>query len=90
MDTAARIIQRKLVQADEAERYRTYLESQCMESLLRHLEHGKEELQSTGLRSQATPQSAFSLWLSPEEKAIPQDLDMNRARPSWGSVGCGL
>jgi hypothetical protein len=85
---AVLIIQRKLVEAGEAERYRTYLKSQCMESLLRHLEHRKEELRGTGLKG------SFSLCPQPlaqsQGKRSPQCLKVNSSRPSWGPVVCGL
>ncbi|XP_063095526.1 patr class I histocompatibility antigen, A-126 alpha chain-like isoform X3 [Cavia porcellus] len=44
-DTAAQITQRKWVEAHKAERYRAYVEGECVELLRRHLEHGKETLQ---------------------------------------------
>nr|XP_023418686.1 class I histocompatibility antigen, Gogo-OKO alpha chain-like isoform X1 [Cavia porcellus] len=44
-DTAAQITQRKWVKARKAEHHRAYLEGECMDWLLRHLEHGKETLQ---------------------------------------------
>ncbi|XP_026633656.1 H-2 class I histocompatibility antigen, Q10 alpha chain-like isoform X1 [Microtus ochrogaster] len=44
-DTAAQITRRKWEQTGAAERYRAYLESRCVESLLRHLENGKDTLQ---------------------------------------------
>ncbi|XP_074254444.1 saoe class I histocompatibility antigen, A alpha chain isoform X2 [Saimiri boliviensis] len=44
-DTAAQITQRKWEAANEAERWRAYLEGTCLEWLRRHLENGKETLQ---------------------------------------------
>ncbi|XP_027946869.1 HLA class I histocompatibility antigen, A-3 alpha chain [Eumetopias jubatus] len=44
-DTTAQITRRKWKAAGEAERWRNYLEGTCVESLRRHLEHGKETLQ---------------------------------------------
>nr|CUS58305.1 MHC class 1 protein [Macaca nemestrina] len=44
-DMAAQNTQRKWEAAGEAERFRTYLEGQCVESLRRYLENGKETLQ---------------------------------------------
>lgn len=44
-DTAAQNTQRKWEAAGEAERYRAYLEGECVEWLRRHLEMGKETLQ---------------------------------------------
>ncbi|XP_028718386.2 H-2 class I histocompatibility antigen, Q10 alpha chain-like isoform X1 [Peromyscus leucopus] len=44
-DTAAQITWRKWEQAGVAERLRAYLEGECMEWLLRHLENGKDTLQ---------------------------------------------
>ncbi|XP_076413390.1 popy Class I histocompatibility antigen, A-1 alpha chain-like isoform X3 [Peromyscus maniculatus bairdii] len=46
-DTAAQITRRKWEQAGYAERYRTYLEGRCVESLRRYLENGKDALQRT-------------------------------------------
>ncbi|XP_003473809.2 class I histocompatibility antigen, Gogo-B*0102 alpha chain-like [Cavia porcellus] len=44
-DMAAQIAQRKWVESRYAERYRAYLEGECVEWLLRYLENGKETLQ---------------------------------------------
>ncbi|XP_039318501.2 class I histocompatibility antigen, Gogo-OKO alpha chain-like isoform X2 [Saimiri boliviensis] len=44
-DVAAQNTQRKWEAANEAERWRAYLEGECVECLLRHLENGKETLQ---------------------------------------------
>nr|AST23095.1 MHC class I antigen [Macaca fascicularis] len=44
-DMAAQNTQRKWEAAGEAERFRTYLEGECLEWLRRHLENGKETLQ---------------------------------------------
>nr|XP_021520705.1 class I histocompatibility antigen, Gogo-OKO alpha chain [Aotus nancymaae] len=46
-DTAALITQRKLEAANLVEEWRAYLEVECVELLLRHLENGKEMLQRT-------------------------------------------
>ncbi|XP_076772714.1 H-2 class I histocompatibility antigen, L-D alpha chain-like isoform X1 [Arvicanthis niloticus] len=46
-DTAAQITRRKWEQAGEAEIYRAYLEGECVEWLLRHLDRGKETLLRT-------------------------------------------
>uniref|UniRef100_A0A8C8T3M0 Ig-like domain-containing protein n=1 Tax=Peromyscus maniculatus bairdii TaxID=230844 RepID=A0A8C8T3M0_PERMB len=46
-DTAAQITRRKWEQAGVAERLRAYLEGECVEWLLRHLENGKNALQRT-------------------------------------------
>ncbi|XP_012508394.1 PREDICTED: HLA class I histocompatibility antigen, B-14 alpha chain-like isoform X1 [Propithecus coquereli] len=44
-DTAAQITKRKWEAAGEAEHSRDYLEGKCVDSLRRHLEHGKDTLQ---------------------------------------------
>uniref|UniRef100_G1MA46 Ig-like domain-containing protein n=1 Tax=Ailuropoda melanoleuca TaxID=9646 RepID=G1MA46_AILME len=44
-DTAAQITRRKWEAAGEAERYRNYVEGECVEWLRRYLENGKETLQ---------------------------------------------
>nr|AAA68130.1 MHC class I [Equus caballus] len=44
-DTAAQITRRKWEAAGAAERWRNYLDGECVEWLLRHLENGKETLQ---------------------------------------------
>nr|SCW24753.1 MHC class I protein [Macaca mulatta] len=44
-DMAAQNTQRKWEAADEAEQWRAYLEGECVESLRRYLENGKETLQ---------------------------------------------
>ncbi|XP_021574700.1 HLA class I histocompatibility antigen, B-15 alpha chain-like [Carlito syrichta] len=44
-DTAARTTQRKWEEEDVAERWKAYLEGECVEWLLRYLENGKETLQ---------------------------------------------
>ncbi|XP_076772959.1 H-2 class I histocompatibility antigen, Q9 alpha chain-like isoform X2 [Arvicanthis niloticus] len=48
-DMAAQIKGRKWELTGEAERDRAYLEGECVESLFRHLERGKETLLRTGL-----------------------------------------
>nr|XP_023418683.1 HLA class I histocompatibility antigen, B-15 alpha chain-like isoform X6 [Cavia porcellus] len=45
VDTAAQIMQRKWMEAREAEQEGAYLEGTCVEWLLRYLENGKETLQ---------------------------------------------
>ncbi|XP_014404073.1 PREDICTED: class I histocompatibility antigen, Gogo-B*0103 alpha chain-like, partial [Myotis brandtii] len=49
-DMVAQITKRKLEAAGEAERYRSYLEGECMEWLRLYLEKGKETLQRAGTR----------------------------------------
>ncbi|XP_033075532.1 class I histocompatibility antigen, Gogo-B*0102 alpha chain-like [Trachypithecus francoisi] len=47
-DMAAQVTQRKWEAAREAEQWRAYLEGECLESLCRYLENGKETLQRAG------------------------------------------
>ncbi|XP_035293632.1 LOW QUALITY PROTEIN: H-2 class I histocompatibility antigen, Q10 alpha chain isoform X1 [Cricetulus griseus] len=46
-DTAAQITRRKLQQAGATERFRAYLEGECVQWLRRHLENGKDQLMRT-------------------------------------------
>ncbi|XP_049989402.1 H-2 class I histocompatibility antigen, L-D alpha chain-like, partial [Alexandromys fortis] len=46
-DTAAMITQRKWEQAGESERYKAYVEGECLQYLRRHLENGKDALLRT-------------------------------------------
>ncbi|KAH0505799.1 Spliceosome RNA helicase Ddx39b [Microtus ochrogaster] len=50
-DTAAQITKRKWEQAGDAERYKAYLEDECLQSLRRYLENGKDALLRTGSNS---------------------------------------
>ncbi|XP_060225005.1 H-2 class I histocompatibility antigen, Q10 alpha chain-like [Meriones unguiculatus] len=50
-DTAALITKRKWEEAGEAEGHRAYLEGECVESLRRYLELGKDTLLRTGTRA---------------------------------------
>lgn len=68
-DRVAQITLLELEQAGEAERYRAYLEGECIERLCRYLENGTTNLRAGawGLRQLAL-QSALGLGLSPEEE----------------------
>lgn len=48
---AAQITRQKLEQADEAQKYKAYLEGECVQMLLRYLEMGNSSL-CTGARDQ--------------------------------------
>ncbi|XP_077876524.1 BOLA class I histocompatibility antigen, alpha chain BL3-7 isoform X2 [Ictidomys tridecemlineatus] len=76
-DTAAQISKRKWEAAGVAELRRAYLEGECVESLTRYLEHGKETLLSTG---QVTdPISLSGCW---ETQGIPDHRFLSAALTS--------
>ena len=54
-DTAAQISKRKFEQRGAADRVRHYLNRECVEGLLRHLEKGKDTLQRAGTRGAGPP-----------------------------------
>ena len=54
-DTAAQITKRKWEAAGEAERFRNYLEGECVEWLRRHLENRKDALLRAGTRGAGPP-----------------------------------
>uniref|UniRef100_A0A8I5NI40 MHC class I-like antigen recognition-like domain-containing protein n=1 Tax=Papio anubis TaxID=9555 RepID=A0A8I5NI40_PAPAN len=54
-DMAAQNTQRKWEAEGWAERFRTYVEGLCVESLRRYLENGKEKLQRAGTRGHGAP-----------------------------------
>ena len=54
-DTAAQITKRKWEAAGEAERFRNYLEGECVKLLRRHLENGKDTLLRAGTRGAGPP-----------------------------------
>ena len=54
-DAAAQVSKRKIEAAGAADHYRNYLEGECVEWLLRHLETGKDTLQRAGARGAGPP-----------------------------------
>ena len=54
-DTAAQVSKRKMEAAGVAEGHRNYLEGECVEWLLRHLETGKGTLLRAGARGAGPP-----------------------------------
>ncbi|EGW09095.1 H-2 class I histocompatibility antigen, L-D alpha chain [Cricetulus griseus] len=86
-DTAAQITRRKWEQAGVADAWRAYLEEECVESLGRYLEHGKDQLLRTGdvtLRCWAmgfSPADITLTWQREEEEQT-QDMELVETRPS--------
>ena len=54
-DTAAQITKRKWEEAGVAERFRNYVEGECVEWLRRYLENGKDTLLRAGMRGAGPP-----------------------------------
>ena len=54
-DTAAQITKRKWEEASVAERFRNYVEGECVEWLRRYLEKGKDTLLRAGTRGAGPP-----------------------------------
>ncbi|XP_065399097.1 class I histocompatibility antigen, Gogo-B*0102 alpha chain isoform X4 [Macaca fascicularis] len=71
-DMAAQVTQRKWEAAGEAEQRRAYLEGECLESLRRYLENGKETLQRGAAVPRALIRTLMSLsWpVKPETAAL--------------------
>lgn len=66
------------------QRYKTYLERECMESLLGHKEHGKEKLQSTDLESLWKLPSLPSGWAEFSQKRHSSALECEQGRSQVG------
>lgn len=67
-DKVAWITRSRLEQTGETERRRAYLEGECVESLHRYLELGKEALLRSGAGAAGFSSSALGLGLSPGEE----------------------
>lgn len=71
VDRKVQITREQLEQAGEAERYRTYLERECMELLRRYLEKGNATRRA-GEGPREALRSALVVGLHPEDKETPQ------------------
>ena len=83
-DTAAQITRRKWEAAGWAERYRNYVEGECVEWLRRYLENGKETLQRAGTRGRGPPRSPPPLGLASHQEGKMDSVSQHRPSHGWG------